>query len=239
MTGIIADIQRASVHDGPGLRTTVFLKGCPLHCRWCHNPECISFAPQVLYYPEKCIGCGHCDEGCYNGARVVCGREMTGDQVMEQILLDQPYYGELGGVTFSGGEPMAQKEFLREMLDQCRRAGIHTAIETSLYIYDEAIFRDVDLIMADLKLWDQEKHMEYTGVSNRRIIENFRRLDESGIAFIMRTPMIPGVTDIEAIEKFGKTLKHMIRHERLPYHPLGVSKAKALGILQERFDEKC
>ena len=236
MRGIIADIQRSSVHDGPGLRTTVFLKGCPLHCRWCHNPECISFEPQVMYYPEKCVGCGHCDEGCYNGARVICGKEMTVDEVMRQILLDKPYYGDQGGVTFSGGEPMAQKPFLKAMVGACLAEGVHTAIETSLYLFDEEIFRNIGLIMADLKLWDPEKHIAYTGVPNEGIIANFKRLDALGIPFIMRTPMIPGVTDIEEIAAFAKTLKHIIRHERLPYHPLGVSKAKALGISQERFD---
>lgn len=237
MQGIIADIQRASVHDGPGTRTTVFFKGCPLRCRWCHNPECISFEPQIMYYPDKCIGCGCCEDGCYNGARVVCGKEMTVSEVMSQILLDKPYYGDDGGVTFSGGEPMAQKQFLSELLKECRKNGIHTAIETSMYIFDNDIFRELDLVMADMKLWDRDKHIEYTGVSNERIIDNFRRLDRSGIPFIMRTPVIPGVTDVEAVSGFAKTMKNLIRHELLPYHPLGIPKAAALGITQERFDE--
>lgn len=236
MHGIIADIQRASVHDGPGIRTTVFFKGCPLRCRWCHNPECISPLPQIMHYPEKCIGCGQCAKGCYSGAKVLCGREETADEVLGQIMADKPYYGSGGGVTFSGGEPMAQKEFLSELIDKCKAQKIHTAIETSLYIFDENIFRKTDLLMADMKLWDRSRHIEYTGVSNERIIENFKKLDALGVPYIMRTPMINGVTDIDKIDRFAATLKNMMYHERLPYHPLGISKAAALGLTQERFD---
>lgn len=109
--GLIADIQRASFHDGDGIRTTVFFKGCPLRCAWCHNPECISFERQTLYYPQKCIGCGKCDEGCFSGAKVVCGKEYNSEELLCEILQDAVYYGDNGGVTFSGGEPMAQKIF--------------------------------------------------------------------------------------------------------------------------------
>ena len=232
---VIADIQRASIHDGPGFRTTVFFKGCPLRCAWCHNPECISFEIQQMNYPEKCIGCGQCEDGCYSGAKVVCGREMTTDEVMEQILVDKDYYGDTGGVTFSGGEPMAQKKFLAELIEKCKEHKINTAIETSLYYFDAGIFKSVDIIYADFKIFDEEKHIKYTGVSNKKIIENFKKLDRLGVGYIMRTPVINGVTDIEEIERFSKTLKNMIRHEKLEYHPLGIEKAKALGIEQERF----
>lgn len=232
---IIADIQRASIHDGPGLRTTVFFKGCPLNCAWCHNPECIDFNPQIMSYPEKCIGCGQCDKGCYSGAKVVCGKKMTADEIMQHILLDKDYYGNNGGVTFSGGEPMAQSKILKELIEKCREYEINTAIETSLIYFDEEIFKSVDLIMADLKLWDENRHLKYTGVSNRLIIENFKKLDNIGVPYIMRTPIIEGVTDAEKIEEFSKTLKNMVRYEKLKYHPLGIEKAKALGIEQERF----
>ena len=151
-TGIIADIQRASVHDGPGLRTTVFFKGCPLRCAWCHNPECIGREPEILLYPEKCIGCKRCDEGCYTGARVLCGNEMTAEALLREILLDRAYYGHDGGVTFSGGEPLMQAPFLSEMIDLCRASGIHTAVETSLAIFDGAIYGKLDLVMADFKI---------------------------------------------------------------------------------------
>lgn len=235
VTGIVADIQRASVHDGPGFRTTVFFKGCPLRCEWCHNPECISFEPQTLYYPEKCIRCGKCGEGCYSGARLICGKEMTVKEVMSEILADRDYYGKEGGVTFSGGEPMAQKEFLNALIDACKAERINTAIETSLFYFDEVLFKKLDLIMADLKLWDEHKHIEYTGVSNKSIIENIKRLDSLNIPFIMRTPIIRGVTDTEAIEAFAKTLRNVVRYEKLPYHPLGITKANALGVSQEDF----
>ena len=237
--GMITDIQHASVHDGPGIRTTVFLKGCPFHCAWCHNPECIAFEPQLLWYPEKCIGCGKCEEGCFSGAKVICGKEMTVQEVFEEIMLDKPYYSDNGGVTVSGGEPLAQPEFTLALLKKCRENHIHTAIETCLYIYHEEIFKHCDLIMADLKIWDEEKHKQYTGVSNKSIIENFKKLDKLNIPFIMRTPVIEGITDVEVkeISRFAKTLKNIQKYELLPYHPLGITKARALGIQQERFKE--
>lgn len=234
--GMVADIQRASVHDGPGIRTTVFLKGCPLNCAWCHNPECISPEPQEMFYPEKCIGCGHCAEGCFCGARVICGREMSVTEVLEKILCDAPYYGDKGGVTVSGGEPLFQAAFTAEILKECKRNRINTAIETSLYKYDKAVFGYCDLILADLKLWSDEIHKKYTGISNKEIIKNFKMLDKSGIPYRVRTPVIPGVTDIENIKKFVATLENVGGHDLLPYHPLGTEKARALGIEQKRFD---
>lgn len=237
--GMISDIQRASVHDGPGIRTTVFFKGCPLHCRWCHNPECISAAPQMMYYPSRCIGCGHCDEGCYSGARVLCGREMTPQEVLAEVMQDTPYYGETGGVTFSGGEPMAQMDFLKALIRACKEKKIRTGIETSLYFFDAEILRETDDIMVDFKLFDDDLHKAYTGVSNRRIIAHFKALDAMGIPYLVRTPLIPHVTDTEKIDAFVKTLRHKTGHEYLPYHPLGFTKAAALGIKQERFDQEC
>lgn len=236
-TALIADIQRASVDDGAGIRTTVFLKGCPLSCKWCHNPECISFESQIMFYPEKCIRCGRCDEGCYAGARVVCGREMTAEEVLNEVMRDVPYYGENGGVTFSGGEPMAQKEFLSEVIDLCRQCGISCAAETSLIYYDENVFSRLDFVMADLKIWDSKVHKEYTGVGNEKIIENFKRLNEVGIPITARTPVIPGVEQgIDKISTFLKTLENVKTYEFLPYHPLGISKQKALGISVTEFE---
>ena len=234
--GMIADIQRASFHDGDGVRTTVFFKGCPLSCLWCHNPEAISFEPQELFYPEKCIGCHQCDKGCFAGARVLCGKEMTPQEVLAEILPDLPYYGETGGVTFSGGEPMAQKEFLKETIALCKEHGISCAIETSLIYYDEEVFQSLDFVMADLKIWDDALHKQYTGVSNRTIIEHFVKLNDLGIPIIARTPVIPEIhQEIDKISAFLKTLHHVKQYELLPYHPLGESKQKALQIERERF----
>lgn len=235
-SAIIADIQRSSIHDGPGLRTTVFLKGCPLKCEWCHNPECISPEPQILYYPEKCIGCGLCEKGCYSGAKVLCGKEMTGTELFDQIMLDYDYYGNDGGVTFSGGEPMMHKEFLKEIIHMCREKNIHCAIETSMIIYDESIFKSLNLIMADLKIWDDDLHKKYTGVSNIIIKENFEKLNTLGIPVIARTPVIPGIMqEIDKIGGFLFGLKNVKKYELLPYHPLGVGKQHALGMQPGKF----
>lgn len=234
--GIVADIQRASVHDGAGIRTTVFLKGCPLHCAWCHNPECIDDKPQLMYYPEKCIGCGLCSKGCFSGAKVICGKEMTVQEVMAQVMLDRDYYGENGGATFSGGEPLAQNVFLHGLIDQCRAAGISCAVETSLVYYDEALLRKLDFVMADLKIWDDALHKKYTGVSNQKIKEHFQMLNELGIPIIVRTPVIPEIQqEIPKISAFLKELKQVKRYELLPYHPLGKMKRQALGLPEDTF----
>lgn len=232
----IADIERASTHDGPGIRTTVFFKGCPLNCAWCHNPETIRFEPEILNYPEKCIGCGMCDKGCFSGAKVLCGKEYTIDEVLAEILLDKDYYKNGGGVTFSGGEPLAQREFLSELIDRCKELGIHTAVETSLIYYDEEIFKKLDLVMADLKIWDNEIHKEFTGVENIKIKENFKKLNELGVPIIARTPVILEINqEIDKISEFLKELKSVVQYELLPYHPLGTVKSTALNIEQKRF----
>lgn len=230
MTGMVADIQRCSIHDGPGIRTTVFFKGCPLRCQWCHNPECIAFAPEELYYADKCIGCGQCAKGCFSGARVICGKEMTPAQLLEEIKRDQPYFGAEGGVTFSGGEPFAQKQFLAEIADACHGAGIRTAVETSMLLFDEAVLRKMDLIMADLKIWDDALHRQYTGVSNQAIKEHLKKADALGIPMILRTPVIPQIDQgIPCIAEFVRSLKNARQYELLPYHPLGDTKRQALG----------
>ena len=242
ISGIVTAIERASVHDGAGFRTTVFFKGCPLKCVWCHNPECIRFEPQVLHYPEKCIGCGMCDKGCFAGAKVLCGQSMTVEQIMEQIRQDKPYYREKGGVTFSGGEALCQPDVLMELVKQCKAEGINTAIETSLFIYHEEILKSLDFVMADFKIWDDEKHIKYTGVSNSAIKENFKKLDELSVPFLVRTPLIPGITDnsenITNIREFVKDFKHVQGYELLDYNPLGETKSIALGYEPVKFETK-
>ncbi len=234
--GVVTDIQRASFHDGDGIRTTVFLKGCPLKCAWCHNPECIAFEPEVMVYPEKCIGCGKCDDGCYAGARVLCGKEMTAEAVLDEILSDLPYYADGGGVTISGGEPLAQKTFTKSLIALCKEKKINCAIETSLIYYDEEAFQSLDLIMSDLKIWDDGLHKAYTGVSNEVIKENFIKLNALGIPIIARTPVIPEIEQgIDKISAFLLSLENVVKYELLPYHPLGIAKQKALNIKPTEF----
>lgn len=230
---LVADIERCSTHDGPGLRTVVFLKGCPLHCAWCHNPECISFDAEELFYADKCIGCGHCKEGCVAGARVTCGREMTADEVFAEVFADRDYYGKNGGVTVSGGEPLAHPAFTKELLYKCRENNIGTAVETSLYRYDEEILSLIDVLMTDIKIFDSAEHKKYTGIGNEEILANIKRADTLDVPIIVRTPVVTGVNDsadnIKQTAQFVRRLKNAVKYELLPYHPLGLSKARALG----------
>jgi len=240
--GLVTDIQHCSIHDGPGIRTTVFLKGCPLNCVWCHNPECISFEPEIMHYPEKCIGCGKCDQGCFIGAKVLCGKEMTVDEVMEEVLKDRPYYGSDGGVTISGGEPLAQHEFSYMLLKNIKECDdFSCAVETSLFAsWDIArkVLELCDFIMCDLKTWDENIHKKYTGVPNGIIKENIKRLDLLGIPFVMRTLVVTGVNDnideISKIAEFASGFKNIQYYELLPYNPFGATKAAALGMKEYR-----
>ena len=159
---------------------------------------------------------------------------MTESEIMEQILLDHTYYGTDGGVTFSGGEPLLHRDILLSLIERCREAGIHTAVETSLIIFDEAVFSAVDYVMADIKLMDSERHRQYVGQENTRILENFRKLDKLNKPILVRTPIVPTVNDtpedVSAIRNFVRTLKNAVGYELLPYHPLGEPKRKALGL---------
>lgn len=239
ITGMVADIQRCSTHDGPGIRTTVFLKGCNLKCAWCHNPETINPNQEWMYYPDKCINCGLCDEGCYAGARVLCGKKMTVEEVLEEIMLDQPYYAEDGGLTISGGEPLMQREFTQALLSATKSKGIHVAIESNMTFPWEYV-RDVamacDLIMMDMKLWQEDLHKKWTGMSNKHVLENLKELSLINKPIILRTPVIPGVNDdeeeIKNIAKFASGLSSVLYYELLPYHPLGQSKQLGEGAFK-------
>lgn len=242
-TGRLVSIQRCSVHDGPGIRTTVFVKGCQLNCAWCHNPESIAFEEEEFFYPDKCIHCGMCSDGCYAGAREKCGSTVTVRQVMEEVLQDRPYYGEEGGITVSGGEPLCQTEFTEKLLDACKKEGIHTGMESNLCVPESVFGRvlpKVELLMADCKCWSPELHKKWTGHSNEFIKRNFMLAAEVGVPIIMRTPVVGGVNDeegeIERIAEFAASLPTLKYYELLAYHPLGVGKAKALGRNQERFE---
>ena len=231
ISGMVADIQRCSTHDGPGIRTTVFLKGCNLRCAWCHNPETINPKQEWIYYPEKCISCNMCEEGCYSGARVQCGKEMSVEEVMRTVLLDQPYYANDGGLTISGGEPLIQPTYTLELLKAAKSKGIHVAIETNLTLpwnITDPIVEVCDLVMLDIKLWQEDLHRRWTSKDNKNVISNFMELAKRNIPIIVRTPIIPTVNDYEEeiknIAKLVADNKNVLYYEMLPYHPLGQSK---------------
>jgi len=241
MKGIVSNIQRASLHDGPGLRTTVFLKGCNMACAWCHNPETIDMAPEILEYPEKCINCGKCDEDCFSGAKVLCGKEYTAKEVVEEALLDKDYYFPDGGITISGGEPLCQPKFTLEILKLAKEAEIHTAIETNLnvpYHILEEILPFIDLIMADLKTYDTVTHKKYTLTPNNLVLENLLKLKNIDKPLIIRTPLIAGINDspdeIENVAMFLSQFDNLLYYEILPYHALGLSK-NSVKNQQSRF----
>ncbi len=262
--GILTTIQRFSLHDGPGIRSTVFFKGCNMRCAWCHNPETLSLEPQVLYYQLKCVGCGACaavcpahkvvngkmvydrslcaDNGkcaevCFSGALETCGKEYAVQEIIDEVIQDKDYYETSGGgVTLSGGEVLLQAPFAKDVLHALKESGISTAIESNLAVdfsVLEPLLPDLDLVMCDLKIWDEESHKKWTGVSNKKVIENIEKLGETGIPLIVRTPLIPGATateeNISAIAQFVSQLPNMKTYELLNFNPLGGSKYQALA----------
>ena len=212
---IIFDIERNSFVDGPGIRTTVFLKGCNLRCAWCHNPESQWPAPQMLYFQDKCTGCGKCEKVCPTpgkctlcgrcqifcpvDARKVCGKEYSVEEVWKEMEKDIPFYRNSGGgVTFSGGESMLQSDFLEEILKRCKENGIHTAVDTAGHVAFESfekVLPYTDLFLYDIKCFDTETHRKYVGVGNERIKENLRKLIVAGANVWIRIPVVPGVND--------------------------------------------
>lgn len=237
MNGIITDIQKFSLTDGDGIRTTVFLKGCNMRCPWCHNPETLHMEPQQAYYPGKCIHCGHCD-ACPTGAWVTLGRETTPEAVFTELASDLPYYqASGGGVTLSGGEPLLQADFCAQLLALCKAAGIHTAIETNLSLPFERMERllpYLDVVYYDVKLMDDGLHRKYTGVSNQSMLANARKLAKAGMPAEIHTPLIPGMTatveNVAAIAAFAASLGNVRAYELLNYNPLGEPKYTALGM---------
>ena len=257
MKANIFDISRVSYVDGPGIRTTVFFKGCNLRCEWCHNPESQSSNTQMLFYESKCKKCGKCREKCPNffekcnfcgkctifcpaDAREICGKDRAVDEVLGEIIKDKPLYeNSLGGVTFSGGECMLQIDFLEEMLKRCKAEGIHTAVDTAGHIpfeHFERILPYTDLFLYDIKIADTKKHERYVGVGNELIISNIKRLISLGARVIVRTPIIAGINDtIEEVSAIAKIAKGAEKIELLPYHAMGEHKYSALGRAVERF----
>jgi pyruvate formate lyase activating enzyme len=329
-SGLVSHIQKYSIQDGPGIRDTVFLKGCPLHCAWCHNPENVSPQREVVTIEARCVRCGQClqvcprkdaegvgqapgppnvrqangapsppangasfargnrtsadlavlmsapslqtklerlglsgmdavpaplqastnceaalpctlcgacVEACPTGARVMMGRRMTVSEVLSEILADRIFYDDSsGGVTFSGGEPLLQFDFLKELLLACRAQGVHTAIDTSGFApraHLLAIAPLVDLFLYDLKFMDEARHREFTGVSNQLILENLRALGQIHGAIWVRIPMIPTANDnpdeLDAMAQFVATVPSVRQVNLLPYHTTGIHKFSRLG----------
>lgn len=245
MQGYIFNIQRFCVNDGPGIRTTVFLKGCPLSCVWCHNPESQNYKPEMLFYKEKCTGCGRCkgvtvsdtEFVCYNGAKEICGKSVDSDYVISEVLKDKIFYDTSGGgMTLSGGEPLSQPAFALELLQKAKENGIHTAIETCGFVKSEIVREAAefcDLFLFDYKETDPILHKEYTGQDNSLILDNLGLLNTLGKKVVLRCPIIPGFNDKDehflGIAETANQYDCIVHIEIEPYHSLGVGKYDALG----------
>jgi len=253
--GLVFNIQRFSVHDGPGLRTTVFLKGCPARCPWCHNPESQSHRPELLTFPERCIDCGTCRTVCPRGtdparctacggcvepcpadARQLAGHEMSARDVLDVVARDRIFYEESGGgVTFSGGEPFAQPAFLRAMLEGAKAQGLSTAVDTCGFVARDLLLQLaplVDLFLYDVKVLDPERHLELVGVPLAPILSNLDVLAAAHARIWLRVPVVPSLTDddagLEEIARLASSLRAVQRVSLLPYHATGAGKFRRL-----------
>ena len=252
MKATVFSIQRNSLVDGPGIRTTVFFKGCNLKCKWCHNPESQKAEKEILFYKNKCTNCGRCknlnaaDEKfiCFTGAKEICGKEYTIHELLTEIIKDKVFYDASGGgVTFSGGECMLQIDFLKELLKKCKEADIHTAVDTAGNLpweYFEKILPHTDLFLYDIKSVSENLHIEGTGVSNKAILNNLKLLSKNYDGeIIIRIPIIPGFNanpeEINKISDFLSDIKYK-SVELLPYHNMSKHKYEALNIHFEPYE---
>ena len=261
----IINIARFCIDDGPGIRTTVFLKGCPLRCAWCHNPESQAEYPEILWDADRCTHCGICAARCKSGAHSIrdgrhhfdpalcqhcgacaeqcpagalelAGRRVSTDEVLAEVQKDAVFYNASGGgVTVSGGEPLAQPAFTAELLRLCREARIHTAIETSGFASEDAwkqVLPFCDLVLFDIKETDEERHAGYTGAPLAPILRNLRHVDEAGVPILLRAPIIPGWNDREKHLAALRELKNSLRSckglQIMPYHSMGTHKYEKL-----------
>lgn len=273
-SGMVFNIQGYSIHDGPGIRTTVFLKGCPLACLWCQNPEAIVKRPQIFFDSDKCRNCGKCvamcPEGaielvdgmartdrlrcighgecaavCPSGARSVIGRQATAEEIFRELEADAPFYEQSGGgITLSGGEPLAQPKLAERLLKLCKEAGFHTALDTSgfaKWAVVKRVLKYVDLVLYDLKHMNPVEHKRVTGVSNELILDNARKIHhELAIPLLARMPLVPGYNDssenVEATARFiAAEISPSIHVNLIPYHPFGEAKYERLGISRDSF----
>lgn len=264
-SAIVFDIQKFSIHDGPGIRTIVFLKGCPLCCQWCANPESNNFQPELLYYPDKCIRCKKCLETCPNGAlecidgaivfhsvlckgcfncaavccsaaRKVSGRSMSVEEVLTEVEKDLVFYETSGGgITFSGGEPLLWPLFIQELSAAMKKHNVNAVLETCGDFPKENfdLVKDtIDLILFDIKLISEKKHIKFCGATNKQILSNFKTVIQE-VPVVVRIPIIPQINDTLAdlndIIEFLMPYKNKIEEiNLLPYHNLGISKYDAL-----------
>jgi pyruvate formate lyase activating enzyme len=274
-TGLIFDIERFAIHNGPGIRTLVFFKGCNVMCNWCHNPESYHHQSEVVRITEKCIGCGTCVQNCkgnclsanwspgkapvierdkclmpdcgycatvcYSDAISVSGRYLTVAEVMEEVERDREFYGRTGGgVTFSGGEPMAQPVFLEALARESINRGLDTALETcggAPWTIFQSVLKLINTVIYDLKHMDSDKHREYTGIPNSMILDNLRLIDSLGIPIRVRMPLIPGFNDsddhLQATAAFVSSLNNLQSLDIYPYHRMCEPKWTHLGIRNE------
>lgn len=264
--GLIFDIQRYAIHDGPGIRTTAFLKGCPLRCKWCANPESQRSVPEIAYFENECIHCGICAQICSKKAIAVSehshfldrescdlcgqcvdicpgealqimGRYVSPKELYDEMATDQPFWKRSGGgITLSGGEPLAQPEFVLPFIKLCKENYVHTLIETSLYV-PQKVIRDVLLlvndIICDVKIMDESRHKASIGVSNKLILNNLAFLLKNGKSVLVRMPLIPSINDdrdnLEATSALLSSYRQNVKMELLPYHRLGESKYVRMG----------